>query len=413
MKATKNEPLPAAKGSPGLGRGGIALAGVGLTLTLLALLADGGLVAVGYGYLWGYALVWSIVVGSLLFVGLQHLTHARWSVVLRRVPEMLSSPLWLVALLFVPVLAFALLHDRFHLFPWADAELMASDHLLHEKSPYLNLPFFVIRAVLFFALWLFFERLFVGTSLAQDQGKVGAEATLRLRRWSSALVALFGVTITFAGIDWLMSLSPKWFSTMFGVYVFAGMFSSSLAAITLAVVWMKRSGRLGEGWIRDDQLYSLGVLLFAFVCFWAYIAFSQFMLIWYGNLSEETFYYEQRTTGGWLVLSVVLALLRFVLPFLLLLPRPSKTNPRVLVPVSLMLLVGQAVDLYWLIAPQMDANVPDALLVSGALRPLLMLGPVLLLGGLVLHQIARFLKKHPPMPVGDPLLEASRRYIHL
>lgn len=411
--------LPAPKPSSSVTRVSGLLVAVGGALSLLTMFPEGGRVVFGYGYIWGFMFAWTIVLGSLFFVALQHLAHAQWSVVVRRAAEMLAAPFWVLALLFVPVLLFVFMEDSFHVFPWANTETMANDHLMHGKQPYLNAPFFVIRAGLFFALWLGFTRLFVGTSVGQDAGHGGhgghgsPRATLKLRKAAAPFVVLFGVTATFASIDWLMSLEPRWFSTIFGVYVFAGMVVASLAAITLAVVWLRQSGRLGHGWVNDDHLYSLGALLFGFVCFWAYIGFSQFMLIWYGSIPEESLYFVERTQGAWLWLTVLVALTRFVVPFLMLLSRPSKSDPKTLVRASLLLLAGHLLDLLWLIAPQIDKNAPSELAQAISAAPWLqaaMVGPPLLVSGVVLFGVARFLARHYPIAIGDPLIEESQHF---
>jgi hypothetical protein len=270
------------------------------------------------------------------------------------------------------------------------------------KRFYLNGPFFALRAVLFFVLWLAFARYLVRTSLGQDKGQGGVGAALAMRRASVPFMLIFTVTTTFASIDWLMSLEPKWFSTIFGVYVFSGMFVAALAAITLAALMLDRAGRFPAGLITRDHWYNLGALQFAFTSFWAYIAFSQYMLIWYGNLPEESFYLFDRLTGGWLWVSAALALVRFAVPFLLLLSRRAKMDRRILLWASIILLVGQLLDLYWLIMPSGHRAAP----VLGWQE----FGPLLLTCGLLLWCVSRFLERHLPVAVGDPILEQSRQF---
>jgi hypothetical protein len=325
-----------------------------------------------------------------------------WSVVVRRVAEMFASSIWLVALLFVPVLAYCLSQEGATLYPWLDAEHVSHDTLLQEKQAYLNLPFFTIRAIFFFAVWIAFAVHFIYGSLAQDSCEQDIAKSVRMRKVSAPFMLLFALTATFASFDWLMSLEPHWFSTIFGVYVFSGMVVTALSAITTATVWLRRSGRLGRGVVGDGHLYNLGALLFAFVCFWAYIAFSQYMLIWYGNLPEETFYLVRRFEGGWLAVSVALAVIRFVIPFLALLSRGAKMNATRLLWVSGLLIFGQFLDLYWLIMPEIHSE-----------RPLLgwqELGPPLMLLGIMTLFAARFLSRHRPVPVGDPLLKESMQF---
>ena len=379
----------------------LALIAAGLLLTGMAWWTDDATGRTVFASLWAVTFVWSIVLGSLFFVALQHITHAVWSVVVRRVAEMLAAPMWLVAILFVPLL-FTFFSDRPILYPWANAATVEHDPVLHAKQSYLNVPFFLIRTVAFFALWMAFAAYYVRTSLKQDRGEVGDEATLRMRQVSAPFMLIFALTVSFAGIDWLMSLSPKWFSTIFGVYVFSGMALSSLAAITLVVVVLRSTGRISPEMVTDHHLYNLGALIFTFSCFWAYIAFSQYMLIWYANMPEESFYLVQRLDSDWVGVSVALGLVRFIIPFLVLLSRRAKMDPRTLLWISVLMLVGQLIDLYWLIMPERPAPGP----VFGWQE----LGPLLLVVGLLMGYIVRFLRQHPPVAVGDPLLQESIRF---
>jgi hypothetical protein len=400
----QNAPLvPAPRGSKRLFSAAAALLVLGALLCAAAYFSgDAGKVRFGFAWLWGFTFVWSVALGSLFFVALHHLAHSVWSVVVRRVAELLAAPMWLLGLLFVPVLLFALFNDQFHLFPWLNAAEVEHDHLLQGKAPYLNFTFWTIRAVFFFAIWIGFSRFFVGRSLAQDRGKGGAASTARMRTLAAPFMLLFAASSTFAGIDWLMSLEPHWFSTIFGVYLFAGMVLSSLAAITIITIWLMRSGRLGEGLITRHHLYNLGALQFVFACFWAYIAFSQYMLIWYANMPEETFYLAHRLHGGWLGVSVALALVRFVIPFMALLSQRAKMNTTILLWVSILMLGGQLLDLYWLIMPQAFQDGPAL----GWQE----LGPLLLMLGVWGLFAARFIKRHSPLATGDPLLEESRHF---
>jgi hypothetical protein len=379
-----------------------ALIALGIVLSVVALPDAGNRVRFGYAYIWGFAFLWTVVLGSLFFVGLQHLTSAVWSVVVRRVAEMIAAPMWLLGLLFLPVLLFVLLPDQFPVFPWADAALVDNDQLLLAKRAYLNVPFFVIRAVVFLGLWIAFSRYFVGKSLKQDRGEGGFAASAAMRRMSAPFTLVFAATTTLAGVDWLMSLNPHWFSTMFGVYIFAGLVVASLAAITIATVWMRNAGILGSGVVTEDHLYNLGCLLFAFVCFWAYIAFSQYMLIWYANVPEESFYFVSRVKGGWLPVSVALAVVRFAVPFMALLSRRAKMNPRILFWVSILMLAGQLLDLYWIVMPELHEAYP----VLGWQE----IGPSLLMVGVVILYATRFLGRNAPLAVGDPLLGESRKF---
>jgi hypothetical protein len=297
------------------------------------------------------------------------------------------------------------------IFSWANPEVVEGDHVLEDKAPYLNVTGFILRAVLFFLIWIVFARLFVNKSLRQDEGEGGVAATLTMRKLSPPFIILFAFTLTFAAFDWLMSLEPHWFSTIFGVYVFSGVTLASLAAITIGVVWMRANGVIERNLVTHHHLYSLGALLFAFTCFWGYIAFSQYMLIWYANIPEETVFFIERSEHGWGAVSVWLALLRFVIPFFLLLSCTAKTFGPALVGVSIVVLAGQLLDLYWIIMPQIHAAAPH--LEASDLGPRFEaaeLGPPLVLIGILFLYVAFFMRRHRAVAVGDPLFEKSRPF---
>lgn len=393
---------PAPKGSGKLVYPAGVIAAAGLALTLGAVFHEDDRTRMSSAYLWAFTFLWTVVLGSLFFVALQHATRSVWSVVLRRVAEALAAEMWAVALLFLPILVFVLGPGLFHLFPWTDPEALRESSLLAGKHAYLNPAFFALRAVLCFGLWLWFSARFVGGSVSQDSGAAGAEATLRMRTLSAPFLILFAFTASAASIDWIMSLEAEWSSTIFGVYIFSGMVVAALAAITLGVVLLRQAGCLGAGLVTEEHLYSLGALMFAFVCFWAYIAFSQYMLMWYGNFSDETVFFVRRTEGDWLGMSLALCLLRFFLPFVVLLPRRAKMDPRVLAGAAVLLLAGQALDLYWLIMPRGHATGP----VFGWQE----LGPALLVAGVMVLCASRFLSRHATLPVRDPLLATCLRF---
>lgn len=346
-------------------------------------------------YLIAFLFVWVISLGSLFYVALHHVTGAVWSVVVRRVAEIFSAPLPVLAILFIPILFLAK-----YLYPWLDQAFVAKEEIVKGKLIYLNFPFFLIRSVFYLIVWMAFGTYFVRLSVRQDNGGAGSEATLAMRGCSALFLLFFALTVTFASFDWIMSLQPTWFSTIYGVYIFAGMAVAALCVITLATLWMRGARMFGEFVITDDHIYSLGALLFAFSCFWGYISLSQFLLIWYGNMPEETFWYNDRWwQGGWKISSLLLISLRFFLPFLALLSRSAKTNTTRLVWVSILLLIGQVVDLRWLVLPGSA--------VAGTLFRWGDLGPLFLLCGIYLFFIGRFIGKNSVVAVGDPLLKES------
>ena len=384
---------PATRIAAGLAIGGAAM-------SALALADDPRRFA--FAWLWAFAIGWTTVVGSLFFLALQHLTKSRWSIVIRRVAEAIASCTWVMAVLVVPILVFAWMPDTFHLFPWLDPALRDGDPVIAGKTPYLNPAFLTIRTAAFFLAWVLFARFFIGRSLAQDRGERPTENALAMRRASPAFMLVFAGSVTFMSFDLLMSLNPYWFSTIFGVYVFSGMFLSALAVITLAVIWLRAKGMLGEDVVRGDHLFSLGAFLFAMSCFWAYIAFSQYLLIWTGHLPEETAWFAQRFEGGWLAVAVLLVGVRFVVPFLVLMSRAAKTRPRLLVAMALLTLFGQALDLYWVIEPAAG----DGGWAIGWQEA----GPFLLVAGALGLAFAGFLRRHPAMATGDPRFEDSTHF---
>ena len=401
-------------------RGGVMLKVVGGLLMLLGGLlclmlgsTPAGRDAFASSWLMGFIFVWVIVLGALFLVVLHHIIGAVWSVVIRRVSELVADSIWLVGLFFIPVLIFFFFGSEDKaLFSWIHAD--PHDEIIAVKEPYLNKVGFVVRAILYFVIWILFARFFVSRSLKQDTDQNNHAQTHRFRQWSPPFMILFGFSVTFAGFDWMMSLDAHWFSTIFGVYIFAGLALSSLSVITILVIWLNGQGRLGEQIVRPDHLYSLGCLLFTFTCFWAYIWFSQFMLIWYGNVNEETIWFAHRGWGhvaghegadnSWLYFTIALLIMRFVIPFALLLGRWAKTNTTLLTVISLWILLGQVWDLYWLILPQAPGYSESPSITADVF------GPLCLMAGAVAFNIGIQVQKHRCVPVGDPLFEDSYRF---
>lgn len=392
----------APRAAPGLSRIAACFGTLGLLACAAALLGEESRLRLAYGWVWGFSFVWTIALGCLFFVGLHYVTHAVWSCVFKRIAEIFAAPMWQLAVLALPILLFVLWPRILPIYPWADADLVAADHLLHGKHAYLNKPFFILRAAAYFALWIGFANYYVKKSLFQDLNPGDVAGTARLRTVSAPFMILFAFSMTFAALDWIMSLNPYWFSTIFGVYIFSGMVVAALAVITLVAIRLIETGRFPADLIKKDHLYNLGALQFAFTCFWAYIAFSQYMLIWYANIPEESFYIHHRVTGDWAAVSIALAFVRFAVPFLLLLSRRAKMNTRILWWASWLALAGQLLDLYWLIMPELHQAAPAL----GWQE----LGPPILMIGLTLGYLSRFLGRRAPLAVGDPLLETSRQF---
>lgn len=339
----------------------------------------------------------SLALGGTFFVAIQWVTNAMWSAPVRRLAEATTAYMP-IALLTLLVLTFGI----HFLYAWSHPEHVKGDLLLEGKAGYLNVSFFVVRNVIAVALWWFFSKKLVANSLAQDNTK-DFGFTLKNRVLGGGFLMIFALTYTMVSFDQLMSLDPHWFSTMFGVYCFSGMFYSILAFICLLAVILKSQGKL-EGIVNDNHLHDMGKFMFAFTVFYAYIGFSQFMLIWYANLPEETGYFLRRMHSGWMCVTLFLLLGKFLTPFFLLMPRGSKRNPRMLAGVAIFMLIAQWIDLMWLIQPEFYAEGP----VVGLIEVGVALGFVGLFG----LTVQRFLSKHNVVAIGDPRLEESVFHHH-
>ncbi|MBN1446362.1 MAG: hypothetical protein JXA28_00415 [Bacteroidetes bacterium] len=375
------------------GRFGIIALGagaVGIVLTVIGAFTDSHTFFASW--LTAFAFWTTIVLGALFFVMLQHVTGAVWSVVTRRAAEALSMTLPLLLVFFVPLL-FGL-HDLFH---WTHAEEVASDRLLQWKSPYLNTTFFIIRGLVFFVIWIGLAWWLNRSSLAQDADR-NPMHTVTLRKLSAGGIFLFAFSLTFAAFDWLMSLEPHWYSTIFGVYVFTGGFLTSLAFLTLFFQYLRGSGILAEQ-ITTEHYHDLGRLLFAFTVFWAYIGGSQYYLIWYANIPEETMWYLARWDHGWHAVTLLLIFGHFVIPFVTLLFFRLKRNAMVLRIIAGLIVVMHFVDMFWLVMPTFsDGGVHISWMHFTA---------VVGIGGLVLWLFWMRYTAHRAIPVFDPKLEDS------
>lgn len=364
---------------------GWALVVAGLALGAAAYAADPRHAA--FSNVVGFLFLTSIAVGSVFLIALEYIAGAVWSVPMRRVNEFLAAMVPLAALLALPMLF--RLHD---LFAWMHPEAVASDSLLAAKKPYLNENFFIVRYAAIFAIWTLFAWLFARNSLRQDITKDQSRTTVNIRL-AGAFLPVFAVTLTLTAVDWGMSIEPRWYSTIFGVYYFSGTVLSAVAAATYIIVRLSESGRLPG--LTRDHFYSLGALLFAFINFWAYIAFSQFMLIWYANLPEETFWFMKHWQNGWQYVSVLLIVVHFAVPYFLLLPQEAKMDPRRLKFMAIWILFAHLLDLYWLVMPTYGEGVP--------LSWIELAFPVLITGAAIIV-LSYKMKRHNMMPLGDPKL---------
>lgn len=352
--------------------------------------ASGNLHAFLGAYLVSACFVLSLALGALFFVMLHHLARAGWSVVVRRLAEAIAATLPLIAILFLPVLV-----GVGQLYHWAGhAE---HDAILEAKRPYLNVPFFVARVAAYFVIWSFLARYLYRLSLRQDDSG-DAALSLRMQAVSAPGMLVFGLTITAAAIDLLMSLDPHWYSTIFGVYFFSGGVVGFFAAIILATVLIQGTGRL-SGFVTIEHYHDLGKYLFAFIVFWTYIAYSQYMLIWYGNIPEETQWYLKRQSNGWEWVSLVLLMAHFVVPFLALLSRVPKRRPGVLAAAAIWALAVHWLDVYWLAMPELSPGTVR----FGGLEVLCLVG----LGAALVAGTVQQLRRGTLIPCRDPRLPES------
>ncbi|MEW6250640.1 MAG: quinol:cytochrome C oxidoreductase [Planctomycetota bacterium] len=353
-------------------------------------------------YLLNCTYVLSLGLGGLFFVMLQHLTRAGWSVSIRRLAEFIVGTLPVLALLSVPLLVPAW-RGWEEPWPWANPAAVAGDPLLQGKAAYLNVPFWTIRLAIYFGIWALLARFFLRTSLAQDESG-DPQLTLRMQWWSAPGMLLFALTVTFFAIDVLMSLNPHWYSTIFGVYFFSGCLVGFFALLAVVVWSVHGRGALRHA-VTIEHYHDIGKLAFGFVVFWAYIAFSQYMLIWYANLPEETIWYQPRQDDPWWAgVSLLLLGGHFTAPFLALLSRLPKRRPSLLTAAAVWLLAMHWLDLYYLVMPTAHGDAEHAAPLH-ATDLLLLVG----LGGLFAAALLRQMARHTLLPARDPrLLEALR-----
>lgn len=381
-----------------------ALAVAGAGWAGLGVAAAFGRRAASFSYLTAFAFVATTLLGALLFLMIHHAVGAHWNVVVRRLNEAVVGALPLLALLFVP-LVFAL-HD---LYPWAngarplDPEALA---LVQHRRAYLNPPFFLGRSLGYFALWTLAAALLRSRSFARDRSE-GAplggrdDAGAWERTLSSALLPLTMLTFTFAAFDWLMSLEPVWFSTIFGAYVGAGGFVAGIGLLTALAFAAERAGYMA-GALRPPHYHALGRFMLAFSVFWAYLAFFQALLIQSADKPEETGFYLLRLGGGFSWLTALVVVARFVVPLVLLLPRAPKFAGRLMAAAGVWILAAHYLDAYWLVAPLDPAH--------HALPGLADLAALAAVGGATVAYGLWRLRGRALVPAADPALAASIHY---
>lgn len=342
-------------------------------------------------YIWCYMFFIGVPLGATALMMLQYLTGGAWGVLIRRPCEAASRTLPLLLILFIPIVI-----GIPHLYLWSHADIVAHDPVLQHKHIYLNVPFFLIRAGLYFVGWLLIAHLLYRWSGEQDRGDV--RAGNRLAALSGPGLIFFGFSVTFMAVDWILSINPHWFSTIFGLLFIAGEALSALACLICLLVFLSHRPPLADV-LTHRHLHDVGKLLLAFVMVWAYFSFSQLLVIWSGNLPEEIPWYINRFAGGWQYIGVALVLLHFALPFALLLSRDLKRDFKLLSWVAILVIVMRFVDLYWLVAPdfhkaQFTVSWMDFVLPIG-------------LGGIWLWAFLWQLELRPLLPLGDPNLEGT------
>jgi hypothetical protein len=337
-------------------------------------------------------LVLGLSVTGIFFTGIQHLSGAYWSVGVRRITETYGT--------FVPVVGLLLIGTIVgihQLYEWSHPDIIATDLIIQHKSGFLNEKFFIGRVIFYVIVWSAFGWLFYKKSTEQDTTK-DVETTKFMAKLSGANTIIFALSFAFAAIDLIMSLTPHWFSTMFGVYSFAAAFQTGLSSYAI-VIWILKKYHPAYGeYINENHWHDIGKFLLGMTVFWAYVGFSQYMLIWYAGIPEETFFYEQRLFFGWQYLSLFLPLAKFVVPFLLLLNRPNKRDLDFLVKVAFWIIFMQIIEIYWLVFP---ANYTEFSFSGMVLAIGSSVGTLGLFGLWVFKKFESNLL----IPVGDPRLE--------
>jgi len=347
------------------------------------------------GFLIGFVYITGLGLAGGLFVSVLYLTCSRWGVALRRVPEAIAGTLptallvGLVLLLGVPAL-----------YSWADGATVENSRLVAHKSGWLNVPFFCARMVLYFVVWIWTTRRLIGESRAQDSDGDKKHNTANLKN-GAIFMATFAVTFSLASIDWIQSLEPEWFSTIYALVTASGVMGSGIALVMIVCVLLRRAGPL-RGFLTEDHLDDLGKIAMGFSLFWAYIWYCQYMLIWYTNMPEETSHYISRAANGWAILTPANMVLNFFVPFLVLMPKRARRNDAVISRVAIVMLVGHALHLYILIKPPLTT--------AGPALGFWELAPIVGILCLFADALLRKLSEAPLVPVRDPHMNDSLHY---
>ncbi len=345
-----------------------------------------------FSYLTSFAFYTSIALASMILVMIHHVTKSSWGTVIRRIPEAFMANIGIWAIFMIPIIL-----GMSSLYTWTNTEYVANDPIMLGKVPYLNTPFFIIRQFVYFAIWGYLGYRLHKVSVEMDETNDWG-LTKILQKISAPGILIFSLTLAFASFDWLMSLDAHWFSTMFGVYYFAMSFQVLFPILILLVFWFRKKGIL-ENTVSKAHIYDLGAWFFGFTVFYAYIAFSQFLLIYYANIPEETLWFYHRLEGSWSIVTYSLLIFRFIVPFVLLLNRDTKHNDKLLVITSVMVIVMHIVEMHWIVMPVFSHG--------GVALSWIDIATFIGLGGIFMGLFFQRLRKHNLVPVNDPKLGDS------
>ncbi|HEX7318457.1 MAG TPA: hypothetical protein VF297_31410 [Pyrinomonadaceae bacterium] len=389
---------------------GVAFLVVGAVLAFLMgqTAGYGGVVHVLRSYLVGFFFVTGVSVGSLAWLCLGHMTGGAWAITSRRLLEAATRCIPLCAVLFIPIVVSLFVHQHgseagghsVSVYEWSDPAIVAGDVALQHKRPYLNVPFFIIRAVIYFAIWFGMALILSRWSARQDK-TADPRIRRRMQDISGPGILLFGLTVSFAAIDWGMSLEPHWFSTIYGLIIMAGWGLSALAfTITVAAYLVQREPMAHA--YQPSHFHDWGKLLLALVMLYAYFSFSQFLITWAGNLPEEIPFYLRRLRGGWQFIGLLIIMFHFALPFVLLLSRNRKRAPRSLRRIALLMLFMRVVDLVFFFAPSVHQGGDPDWHTSDLARSFLpMFAMAIGLSGIWLWFYFGQLASRPLLPLGE------------
>jgi hypothetical protein len=372
--------------------------GVGILLCIVGLLIPSARDQFFLSWLLAFLFWLGFPLGAFAILMLQYLTGGRWGLVLRRLLESATATLPLLAILFLP-LFFGL--GKLYIWVTSPAARGLGEHAAPFRAAYLSTPFFIIRTILYFVLWIGLSFILIRWSKREDADAMEQpRLARRFQLLSSGGLALYCLTVTFASIDWVMSLDPYWYSTIFGVLFIVGQALGSLALMTALLALLSTRAPLSRI-ISPDHFHDLGNLLLAFTMLWAYMHFSQYLIIWSGNVAEETPFYIYRTQGGWQAIALILIIFHFFIPFVLLLNRRTKRSPQVLAIVSLAIVFMRLVDLFWVIVPHHAQGRHH----SGPLHiHWLDFAAVIGIGGIWIAFFIAQLRRRPLIPINDPRL---------